>query len=313
MLRTAIAMLLVLVVCELVLRFAFKLGDPPIYELDEQIEYLLRPSQECHQLGNRYAINGFSMRSPEFPPAKSNPDEFRVLVMGDSIVNAGVRVDQRDLATELLRPKLESDMKRTVVVANASAGSWGPPNQLAYVKTFGVFHADVLVLVLNSPDIDDVPGLEGLGTQWPLTRPVLAVQDVLRTMGPKLLKKVGIDVTPSAAHTANPAQDQQTCLAAVRELTDIAHEEGVSIALVLYQTRTELLGTPMHGHEKFKALARELDIPVIDAGPKFKAALTAGQDPFIAGDDVHSNPLGQRILADVLAEAVAAAQQPASK
>jgi len=41
---------------------------------------------------------------------------------------------------------------RPVVVGNASAKSWGPPNELAYLQHFGTLDADVVILELSSHD-----------------------------------------------------------------------------------------------------------------------------------------------------------------
>src|SRR5712675_1333967 len=91
---------------ELVARYVVGLGDPPLYQLDPEVEYLLVPSRSYRRLGNRFEVNSHSMRSPEFPGAKTSKDELRVLVVGDSIVNGGARLDQADLATERLRATL---------------------------------------------------------------------------------------------------------------------------------------------------------------------------------------------------------------
>lgn len=78
-------------------RVVLGLGDPPLYSLDPEVEYLLKPSQDRRPLGNRFFVNSRSMRAEEFPDSKASVDELRVLVIGDSIVNGGVKIDQAAL------------------------------------------------------------------------------------------------------------------------------------------------------------------------------------------------------------------------
>ena len=67
------------------------------------------------------------------------------------------------MATTRLENKLAESLDRPVLVANIAAGSWGPPNILAYLRRFSFFDADVVVIVLNSPDYADAPTFEPLG------------------------------------------------------------------------------------------------------------------------------------------------------
>src|SRR5206468_1208991 len=115
------------------------------------------PDQDCRRLGHRIKYNHYSMRSDDFPEHKTDRNELRALVVGDSVINGGVPTDQSELATEILKRRLAEDLKRPVVVGNISASSWGPPNELAYLKRYGLFDADVLVIVVSSHDYVDVP------------------------------------------------------------------------------------------------------------------------------------------------------------
>ena len=74
------------------------------------------------------------------------------MVIGDSVINGGSQTDQGQLATTLMQRELSIDMKRPVVVGNASAGGWEPINEAGYVTESGLFHADIVLLVLSSHD-----------------------------------------------------------------------------------------------------------------------------------------------------------------
>ena len=165
-------------------RFGIGLGDPPLYQADEAIEYLLQPSKTYRRFHHRFSVNRYSMRADDFSPKKSGPEELRVLVIGDSVVYGGVLIDQHDIDTEILKRDLQQQLGRPVVVGNASAKSWGPPNELAYLERFGTLDADVVVLELSSGDYADAPTFVptvGISADYPNRKPRSAVADLFGT------------------------------------------------------------------------------------------------------------------------------------
>ena len=122
--RLLVALLVLLIAAELFARFYLGLGDPPLSMADPEIEYLFKPDQTCYPFHKRVHYNAWSMRSEDFPRHKSQPDELRVMVFGDSVVNGGSLTDHADLATTILQRRLSEDLGRPVVVGNISAGSW---------------------------------------------------------------------------------------------------------------------------------------------------------------------------------------------
>ena len=120
-----IGLLIALAFSELFCRFLLGLGDPPLYQADATMEYVLQPSKTYSRFHHRFSVNRYGMRSDDFPPQKSSSDEFRVMVVGDSIVYGGVRIDQSEIDTEILKRDLQQKLGRPVVVGNASAKSWG--------------------------------------------------------------------------------------------------------------------------------------------------------------------------------------------
>jgi len=62
---------------------------------------------------------------------------WKTLVIGDSIVNGGSLIDDRDTATEVLNGLSYQWQGRTLRFMNLSAGSWAPPQQLAYLNAYG--------------------------------------------------------------------------------------------------------------------------------------------------------------------------------
>lgn len=292
---------------EVYARVVLGLGNPPLWMADPEIEYLPLPAKSYLRFGNRISYNAYSMRSRDFPRNKVNPDEIRVLVVGDSIINGGAHTDQQALATTLLEHKLAESLDRPVVVANIAAGSWGPPNVLAYLRRFGLFDADVVVIVLNSADYADAPTFGPLGSGRPQRKPVLALQELRDKYVPRYFKKnLGLQgekqpPTPEAI---------DTCLSALRELIRMTRQAGATVLLSQHLKRSEVATKPDIGHRRIAEVAQEAGIEPIQLGPRFTKALRDGPDPYLA--DIHPNAHGQRIIAEVLFDPIRETVSPAS-
>lgn len=161
---------------EVFARFALGLGTPPLSVTHPTIEYMFKPNQDVFRFGNRVLINSYGMRSSDFALRKPSQNEFRIMVFGDSVLNGGAQTDQTDLATTVVSQRLHKELARPVVVGNISAGSWGPGNWLAYVREYGFFDADAIVLVASSHDAADNPTFAPLNLNThPVTAPYSAL------------------------------------------------------------------------------------------------------------------------------------------
>lgn len=289
---------------ELASRYILGLGDPPLYRLDPDIEYELVPSRSYTRFGNSYRVNAYSMRSDPFPALKPFEGELRVMVLGDSIVNAGGRVDQADLATDKLPMLLINELKRPVVVGNMSAGSWGPMNELAFVKKHGVFDADVLILVLNSHDDDDVPGLEVIGPQWPQHTPVLALEELISNY---VVRAVQRTLGSPAAAPARSAEQRELDIAASKQafidLVALLRARNVKVGVIQHAARTELGGTFDPGHATIAEWAKQQDVPVWQLAPLLSAVPGGPDAAYLPGDTAHLSAKGQAALAELLNKA----------
>jgi hypothetical protein len=292
-------LVVVLALCEIYLRVVVGLGDPPLWMADPEIEYLPRPSRTYVRFGNRITYNAHSMRSREFPPRTADPETLRILVVGDSIVNGGAHTDQDALATTLLERWLGEGLGRSVLVGNIAAGSWGPPNYLAYLKRYGLFDADLVVVVVNSRDYVDAPTFEPLDAKRPQRKPSLALQELFD----KYLKNL-----PRYAGWRKPgrrfrsADDATICLDALRELVGLIRSSGAAVLLAQHLKQEELEGEPETGYHEIAAVAKELGIEPIRLGPAFAEVLADGHDPYF--DGFHPNERGQGIMAEVLYEPI---------
>jgi len=298
-LLVGLLMAVVLVGTELVARYYLGLGDPPLTIRDPQIEYLFKPDQDVRRFGNHIRFNHFSMRSDDFPPHKTDPRELRVLFLGDSIINGGAVTDQAQLATELIRARLAADLDRPVVVGNVSAGSWGPPNQLAYLKRFGIFDADIVVFVVSSHDYADVPQFpDDLGTDFPLIRPPLALWEAVSRYLPRYLPSSASPPPPTTQVT--PAEsDVQQALNAFDEMIELATSKGAAVLVAQHLERDEPRDAETEGHLRLRMHAERHNVPVLQLG----SALTVG----MYRDAIHPDAHGQQAIADAIYPALRSA------
>ena len=308
--RLLCAFVFLLVLSELFCRFVIGLGDPPLYVADPKMEYLLQPSKTYYRFHKRFSVNQYGMRSDGFPPEKSDASEFRVLVIGDSVIYGGVRIDQSDIDTEILKRSLQEQLGRPIVVGNASAKSWGPPNELAYLQRFGTLQADVVILELSSHDYADAPTFApvvGIAAAYPDKKPFLALTDLFKTyLLPRYLHigdtAEGVDRTlPDAP--ASP-QDIAECRAAEREFFRFARSHNARVALIQHLSRPEVNGDYQVGYYANQAVAKEEEVPYVDDDSQLRNSLQQGQDPFNSDDPLHLNTIGQDIIARSLQTAV---------
>jgi lysophospholipase L1-like esterase len=167
-----------LVLGEIGLRSLFGFGNPLTYIADDNIGYLLAPNQRTRRFGNRIEINEYSMRSAPISQTPA-PSTLRILILGDSIANGGWWTDQANTISSLLMASLSH--RQPTEVMNASANSWGPRNELAYLQKFGTFQAQVVVLLLNTDDLfANAPTSLPVGRDrnYPNQKPALAYIEV---------------------------------------------------------------------------------------------------------------------------------------
>lgn len=276
----AVAIFFVFGSLEAFARFGLGLGTPPLSITDPTIEYMFAPNQDVFRFGNRQLYNEYAMRSEKVIDHKPE-GEFRILSIGDSVLNGGSLTDHEDLATTLLSHD-------GVQVLNASAGSWGPQNMLAYIEKFGLFEADLLIVVLSSGDVNDVPTFAPLNPKThPTEEPFLALTEAITRYLPRYLPDFGA----SASSENLPVDDgsDPRALAAVISLAN----QPIPTCFVLHPTRDEYqTGVLGSGATAIRAAADEARIidesPFIRSGADFR-------------DNIHLAINGQRALAEAMA------------
>jgi hypothetical protein len=274
----------VTLIVEMSLRLVFGFGHPLLYVADPQIGYLLAPHQQVRRFGNRVFINQYSMRSLETTSSRS-PDSLRILLLGDSIANGGWWTDQPDIISETLRRSLQATIQTTpfqrVEVLNASANSWSPANELAYLQQFGTFEAQVVVLLINTDDLfGTVPTSLPVGRDrnYPDRRPGSAIAEVMFRY---LLKSV-----PDSVMVQSKATDERKALAerdrvgfnleAIAQIQQIVTQANGQLLLAITPLLREVGASGSRDYEqkarqRLQNFTQDRQIPYVDFLPIFQA------------------------------------------
>lgn len=293
-----------LVVVEVGLRSLFGFGNPLIYVADPQIGYRLAPNQKTRRFGNQISINHYSMRSPALSPARPEKT-LRVLLLGDSIANGGWWTDQHQTISALLQDQLQSNSLQpnaaefaqvgmNVEVLNASANSWGPRNELAYLQRFGSFEAQVIVLLINTDDLfATAPSsvVVGRDRNYPDRKPLLALAEVCSRY-----------LTEAAPMPELEAAQQEGGdrvgfnLEAIGKIQAIATQANAKFLLVLTPLLREV-GKPgprdyeQKARQRLNNFTQQQQISFIDFLPVFHAT----ENPSVLyRDHIHLSPVGNQ-------------------
>ncbi len=301
-----IAMALALSVGELVARFFLGLGTPPLTMTHPRIEYMFRPDQDVSRFGNRILINQYGMRTKPFP--RHAPDEFRIMVFGDSVINGGNQTDHARLATTIVQDKLAAGTTADVVVGNISAGSWGPGNWLAYAQEYGFFDARIVVLVISSHDAADNPTFQPLDEQThPTRRPFSALLEGITRYLPRYLPHLGTTDDACQPDESGSLTDKEIGKDEAQGLEDLknflfAAKQGGRYVLVLQHWDKEEIekGEAQPGNRHIRDLCLSMGISPIQLAPSFSASLKSGSNPY--RDTIHPNVIGQRLIAEAILE-----------
>lgn len=307
-LQIALLSLFAIVSGELFSRYYLGLGAPSLYVAHPTIEYMLKPNQDFYRFGNHVVVNQYGMRSHKFDRNKG-ANEYRVLVFGDSVINGGNLTDHKDLATTILADQLCKTLNKPVIVGNVSAGSWGPGNWFAYANEFGLFDADVVVLVISSHDYADNPKFLPLNenthpTQKPFSALVEGIQRYVPRYFPRMFQKPIFNQAESDRfmETTNE-REVSKALDDLRAFLLLAENRTEQRTLVVFQhcERDEVeQNRVLPGHQRIRETCDALGIPTEDIGKAFRQSMEKGKNPY--RDNIHPNETGQKIIAQRITE-----------
>ena len=290
---------------EIALRLFFGFGNPPLYVADPQVGYRLAPNQRIRRFGNAIRINQYSMRGADITP-KPDVNTLRILLLGDSIANGGWWTDQSEILSLQIQQQLpvsELQEYSTVEVLNASANSWGPRNELAYLSKFGTFEAPVVVLLINTDDLFATAPTSlqvGRDRSYPARRPSLALVEVVnRFRKPKPI--------PGLEEIQNEGGDRVGVnLEAIRQIQRLTQKANSQLILAMTPLLREVKPPGPRDYE-IQARKRVLkfteveQIPYIDFLTPFEAASSPDS---LYRDHIHLSSEGNRLVSQTISQAI---------
>ncbi|WP_425428914.1 SGNH/GDSL hydrolase family protein [Aphanothece hegewaldii] len=279
-------------------------GNPLLYQADGEMGYLLAPNQKVRRMNNRIWINEYSMRSD--PIEKKRPENtLRILLIGDSIANGGWWTDQHETISSLLEKQLKNpklSQYNQIQVLNASANSWGPRNQLAYLKRYGFFESQVVILLLNTDDFfSGMPNSEAVGKDinYPDHKPALAINELYRRYFPS--------PEPQKDNTPKPQEKDIVGinLAAIKEIYQVCQANNAQLIIAMTPLLQEVEQSSKEFQQRAKnrlmELAKTESIFYLDFLPRFKQIEPPKS---IYRDRIHITPEGNKIVSKYLSEKI---------
>ncbi|PZO23477.1 MAG: lipolytic protein G-D-S-L family [Leptolyngbya foveolarum] len=298
-----------LMVVEMTLRVGFGFGHPPLYIGDDRIGYLLAPNQKVRRFGNRIEINEYSMRAEAI--AVKLPTTLRLFLLGDSLANGGWWTDQKDVLSyriaHYLQPNLPAPYQM-IEALNASANSWGPRNELAYLDRYGLFDSTILLLLLNTDDLFGTPPTPlqvGRDRSYPAQKPFSAISEVLSRY---LQKNQPI---PGLKDIQNEGGDRVgKNLTAIDGIRQKAMDNGSQFILVLSPLKREIPGPrdyELVARQRLKDWATDADVPYLDLLKTYQTHLPHADELY--RDHIHLSPLGNELVGEAIADVILTLQQ----
>ncbi|NET01274.1 MAG: SGNH/GDSL hydrolase family protein [Sphaerospermopsis sp. SIO1G1] len=293
-----------IIAIELLLRSVFGFGNSLIYIGDEEIGYLLAPNQRTRKMGNRIEINEYSMRSTEISKTRS-ASTFRILLVGDSIANGGWWTDQENTISSLIEKSLKPQNNyQQIEVLNASANSWGPRNELAYLQKFGSFQSQIIILLINTDDLFATAPTSlpvGRDRNYPDHQIPLAILEVAE----RYLKKQ--KSIPELEAIQKEGGDRVGInLKAIGEIKNFVQENNSQFLLVMTPLLREIgqpgpLDYEIVARQRLKDFTQAQQIQYIDVLPEFNSI---NNPQSLYQDNIHLNLQGNQFVSKIIKESL---------
>ncbi|QSJ18248.1 SGNH/GDSL hydrolase family protein [Nostoc sp. UHCC 0702] len=185
-------------------------------------------------------------------------------------------------------------------VLNASANSWGPRNELAYLERFGNFNAQLVLLLINTDDLFATAPTSlpvGRDRNYPDSKPPLAIVEVWQRY-----LRVSKPIPEMKAVQAEAGDRVGINLEAIGKIQALARESNSKLLLVMTPLLREI-GEPGPRDYEIKARQRlseftELQqityidfLPIFNSTPNVKA---------LYQDHIHLNLQGNQLVSKVM-------------
>lgn len=289
----------VVVIVDLVLRGVLGLGNPVLYQFSPRAGYVLAPSQATLRFFAWNRINRWGMRCPNFTLARPK-GTYRVMFIGDSVTYGTTFVDQSKIFTSRLTKLLPKIMHKPVQVLNASCGAWATGNEVGYLKARGTYNSNLVVLVMNTGDLNQPFNTQPLrpDSPYPSAPPFCAISELwFRYLWPRIRGAAPFrDAGSFVPSTPQMPPDINTLLDRAKA---ICERHGARFAIVFHPFRGKSWNQAPYPGD-FRLLRRwceRKNVPLLN--------LTSAYAPYSAAkvyySGVHLKPFGNRLAAQAIA------------
>lgn len=229
-------------------------------------------------------------------------------MIGDSVLNGGNPIDQKQVITEQLQAKLKAAVQPTEVL-NASAGSWGIGNHLGYLKKFGTFDSDAVILQIGSHDLTQPTSTSERvrnDPNYPTLPPLSAIQEAVnRYLLPRILENTNFNPfsNQEIPHISSAQVDQQfqKNMEAFKAAVKLVRDKKIPIYVLFTPNRYDLIpkpATPPYKPE-FRQVLKSLQIQVFDTHEAW-SKLPSNVVATYFRDEVHLNEVGNQAVANLI-------------
>lgn len=280
-----------LVSLEIGLRLFTGLGNPPIYIRDSSIDYMLKPSANYMRFGKNYKVNSFGMRADD-PPSSDDKCTLRILIVGDSVANGGVQIDQSDIAGSIVQEQITKDLHRKAWVGTIATGGWSPESERAYLQKFGHFSADIIFFIFSSHDAWQWPSFQkDNGPSFPEAAPQLAIYELIeRYILPRLLSSYNNSQYTESQFSANHGNTPDLSINAMHSILREAKHQTPFVFVI----HNRELGEDSKARNYIQEISNSEGAEYIDLG------LFTRNRKAVYLDKIHLSKIGHEILASVI-------------
>lgn len=232
MIASLIIAIIAVLALELLLRF-LKVMDVPLYEVDDDIGYVLKASQQ----GSFLRSNAWRTGKLSTLNSSLEDGEQGILVLGDSIVVGDIKTPNSASLIGQLQKHLETT---EYSIAAAGAGSWGILNEIAYLNR--IFQEPrsikLLVWVINAGDAY-YRSKWSSDFQHPRRRPLIISWFLFRrNISRWLLKFANKSKSPFIGQRIGRVSEEVR--KALPKQISVTRKAGVDVLIVLYPYKFEV-------------------------------------------------------------------------
>lgn len=296
--------LLVLIPTELLLRILFGLGRPPLVQTDDYTGFRFQPNQKLVRFGKRIEYNQYSQRSEPIDLNKPS-GVLRILMVGDSVLNGGAPTDQSQTITEQLEARIRDTGQRTEVL-NASTAAWAIGNELGYLKKFGTFQSDLVILQVGTEDLTQIRGeprdIEG-NVNFPVRPPFLALQEIVDRYLATTIRKFQVKQVNLTKSESSVQDDQQlqSNLDLLQQAILLIRADNIPVYILFTPRKSDLIHSSHSSkyQQDFYRFLHDRKVPVFDLYHSWSMLPVQTVSSYFR-DDIHLNSDGNRATADFL-------------